>query len=135
MAAKTVLDAAALLSLLKDDAGAPRVRGALEKAAAKGDVVHMSEVAYADVKCDVLKKMGEEYWPAIALEMTALPIEFHQVDRATSELAGSFRAAQNIQLSDAFSAALAKLIRAELITFGRDYGAVGSQIKVTGIEQ
>ena len=126
----TILDSHALLALLRDEPGGDKVRQLLEKAAERDQPLHMTEVAYAEVQYIVRRKDGTEAWRTIAAELVAAPIQFHPAGRRLANLAADFKARFSLSLADAFSAALAKDLKAELVTGDPEFKALEKEIKI-----
>lgn len=129
-----VLDSYALLALLRGEAGADRVAELLEAAATRDTPLHMTEVNYAEVKYVVLRKDGAAQWAAIARELPAVPLMFHPADRRLSDVAGDFKARFKLSLADAFAAALAKEMKAELATGDPEFKALKNEIKIAWLK-
>ena len=130
MPAAQVLDSHALLTLLRDEPGGEIVAQILERAGARDQPVHMTEVNYAEVQYMVRRKDGDAAWNTIAGELEAAPIEFHPADRRLADCAADFKARFRISLADAFAAALTKEKKAELVTGDPEFKALGKEIKI-----
>lgn len=130
MPASPVLDSFALLAFLRDEPGSEKVAAILEKAGAREQPVHMTEVNYAEVQYIVRRKDGEAAWRVVAGELVAMPIEFHPADRALADVAADFKTRFKLSLADAFAAALAKLRNAELVTGDAEFKEVEGEIKI-----
>jgi ribonuclease VapC len=124
------LDSHALLKLLRDEPGAEMVSQLLEKATQCDQTVHMTEVNYAEVQYIIRRKDGDATWSAIARELEAAPIEFHPATRPLADLAAGFKARFRLSLADAFAAALAKDMKAELVTGDPEFKALEKEIKI-----
>ena len=133
-AAPVVLDSFALLSLLRAEPGADRVRELLEHAAEHDAPVHMTEVTYAEVQYITRRKHGDAAWKVIADQLTTAPIEFHSADRTLADLAANFKARFKISLADAFAAALAKQQKATLVTGDPEFEPLEKEIKVVWLK-
>jgi ribonuclease VapC len=129
-AAQVVLDSHALLKLLRDELGAETVSQLLEKATQRDQAVHMTEVNYAEVQYIIRRKDGDATWAAVAGELEAAPIEFHPATRPLADLAAGFKARYRLSLADAFAAALAKDMKAELVTGDPEFKALEREIKI-----
>jgi predicted nucleic acid-binding protein len=123
MPGSPVLDSFALLSFLRDEPGGEQVASLLEKAGAREQSVHRTEVNYAETQYIIRRKDGESAWRMVAAELAALPIEFHPADRPLADLAADFKSRFKLSLADAFAAALAKQRKVELVT-----GALNSKL-------
>ena len=129
-AVQVALDSHALLKLLRDEPGAEMVSQLLEKANQYDQAVHMTEVNYAEVQYIIRRKDGDATWAAIAGELEAAPIEFHPATRPLADLAAGFKARSKLSLADAFAAALAKSMKAELVTGDPEFKALENEIKI-----
>ena len=129
-AAPVVLDSHALVAYFRDEPGAEQVEALLNKAAATNRPIHMTEVNYAEVRYILTRKDGSKAWVAAARILVGLPIEFHPVDRRLADLAADFKARHKISLADAFSAALAKEKKAELVTGDLEFKELEGEVKI-----
>jgi len=125
-----VLDSHALLKLLRDEPGADTVSQLLEKASQRDQPVHMTEVNYAEVQYIVRRKDGDTVWATIAGALSAAPIEFHPATRLLADIAAGFKARFRLSLADAFAAALAKEMKAELVTGDPEFKALEREIRI-----
>ena len=125
-----VLDSYALLTLLRDETGGETVAEMLVKAAERDRPVHMCEVNYAEVQYMIRRKDGDAAWQVIAGELVAAPIRFHPADRALADIAADFKARFRMSLADAFATALAKQLKAELVTGDPEFKPLEKEIKV-----
>ena len=130
LAAQVALDSHALLRLLRDEPGAETVSQLLEKASQRDQAVHMTEVNYAEVQYIIRRKDGDAVWATIAGELRAAPIEFHPATRPLADLAAGFKARFRLSLADAFAAALAKDMKAELVTGDPEFKALEKEIRI-----
>ncbi|HEY9175941.1 MAG TPA: PIN domain-containing protein [Verrucomicrobiae bacterium] len=130
-----VLDSYALLVFLRGEVGDDKVAALLEKAGERDVPLHMTEVNYAEVKYMVIRKDGATRWAEVARELPTLPIEFHTADRELADLAADFKSRASLSLTDAFAAALAKKLKAELVTGGPEFKAVEKEIKVNWLSE
>lgn len=126
----TVLDSYALLAFLRGEPGEESVARLLEQAGDSETPLHMTEVNYAEVKCQVIRKDGMERWAEIERELPTLPIEFHPATRHLADLAAEFKAAHKMSLADAFAVALAKEKKAQLVTGDPEFKAVEKEIRI-----
>jgi predicted nucleic acid-binding protein len=134
MPASPVLDSFALLTFLRDEPGSDKVAAILERAGAREQPVHMTEVNYAEVQYIVRRKDGEVAWRTVAGELLAMPIEFHPADRALADIAANFKTRFKLSLADAFAAALAKTRNAELVTGDLEFKEVKNEIKISWLK-
>jgi ribonuclease VapC len=125
-----VLDSFALLAFLRGEPGEEKVTALLDRAGEQDQSLHMTEANYAEVKSMTIRKDGANRWAEIARELPALPIEFHAVDRALADLAADFKARHKLSLADAFTAALAKLRKADLVTGDPEFKALAKELRI-----
>ena len=78
----------------------------------------------------IRRKDGDATWAAIAGELAAAPIEFHPATRPLADLAAGFRSRYRLSLADAFAAALAKDMKAELVTGDPEFKALEKEIEI-----
>ncbi len=127
-----ILDSYALIAFFRGEEGA--VKELLHKAADADRPVHMTEVNYAEVKYTLLKKDGAEAWRQAADVLRSLPVEFHPVLRPLADSAADFKVRFKISLADAFAAALAKEMKAELVTGDPQFKALEKEIKIVWLK-
>ena len=130
----TVLDSFALIAYFRGEPAGVPVKELLQKASLADKPVHMTEVNYAEVKYMILRKDGADGWEEAARVLVALPIEFHPVDRELSDLAADFKSRVSFSLADAFAAALAKKLKAELVTGDPEFKPLEREVKVHWLE-
>ena len=132
--AATVLDSYALLAFFRGETSAVFVRELLHKAATADRPLHMTEVNYAEVKYQLLKKDGPEGWAQAADVLKSLPIEFHPILRPLADTAADLKARFKISLADAFAAALAKEKKADLVTGDPEFKPLEKEIKINWLK-
>jgi ribonuclease VapC len=132
--AAAVLDSYALLAFFRGEDAAGQVKQLLHKAASADRPLHMTEVSYAEVKYILVKKEGADAWEQAADILTSLPIEFHPADRRLADMAADFKARHKISLADAFSAALAKDRKADLVTGDPEFKSLEGEIEVNWLK-
>ena len=130
MPAAPVLDSFALLAFLRGEAGDDKVAALLEKAGERDIPLHMTEVNYAEVKYIVLRKDGAARWAEVARNLPTLPIEFHPADRELADVAADLKSRFSLSLADAFAAALAKRLKAELVTGDPEFKVVEKEVRI-----
>ena len=130
MPAAPALDSFALLAFLRGEPGEAKVAMTLEKAGVRDSPLPMTEVNYAEVKYTVLRKDGPARWDEVARDLPTLPIEFHPVDRELADLAAGLKARFSLSLAAAFAAALAKKLKAELVTGDAEFKALEKEIRI-----
>jgi predicted nucleic acid-binding protein len=126
----TVLDSFALIAYFRGEPAAVPVKETLQKASKADKPVHMTEVNYAEVKYMILRKDGADAWAEAAKILVALPIEFHPADRELADVAAEFKSRFSLSLADAFAAALAKSLKADLLTGDPEFKVLEKEIRI-----
>jgi predicted nucleic acid-binding protein len=129
-----VLDSFALIAYFRDEPGAETVEDLLITAGKKDLPLHMTDVNYAEVRYSIAKKDGIPAWEEASEILAGLPIEFHSTNRALADIAADFKTRFKMSLADAFSAALAKQMEAELVTGDPEFEALEKEIKIGWIK-
>jgi len=130
MPAAPVLDSFALLAFLRGEAGDDKVAALLQKAGERDTPLHMTEVNYAEVKYIVIREDGAARWAEVARNLPTLPIEFHPADRELADVAADFKSRLGLSLADAFAAALAKKLKADLVAGDPEFKEIEKEIRV-----
>jgi len=126
----TVLDSYALIAYFRGEPAGVPVKELLQKAGKADRPVHMTEVNYAEAQYMILRKDGAAAWAQVAKTLAALPIEFHPADRGLADLAADFKARFRLSLADAFTAALAKQQKADLVTGDPEFKPLEKEIRI-----
>ncbi len=126
----TVLDSFALIAYFRGEPAGVAVKELLQQASKADQPVHMTEVNYAEAKYMIVRKDGANAWGEAAKILIALPIEFHPAGRDLADVAADFKARCRFSLADAFAAALAKKLTADLMTGDPEFKAVEKEIKI-----
>lgn len=130
----TVLDSFALIAYFRGEPAGVVVKELLQKASKADKPAHMTEVNYAEAKYMIVRKDGADAWAEAARVLVALPIEFHPAGRELAEAAANFKSRFSLSLADAFAAALAKQIKAELVTGDMEFKAMEKEIKIAWLK-
>ena len=129
-----VLDSFALIAYFRDEPGAEAMENLLVAAGKKDSPLHMTDVNYAEVKYSIVKKDGGAAWEEAAKILQGLPIDFHSTTRALADTAADFKARFKMSLADAFAAALAKEMKAELLTGNAEFKPLEKEIKIVWLK-
>jgi len=130
----SVLDSFALIAYFRDEAGADKVEILLQKAAARHEPLHMTEVNYAEVQYIIIRKNGLTAWEMAAASLVSLPIAFHPITRDLADIAARLKASHRISLADAFASALAKHRKCELVTGDLEFKALERELKIAWLK-
>jgi ribonuclease VapC len=126
----TVLDSFALIAYFRGEPAGVAVKELLQRASKADRPVQMTEVNYAEAKYMIVRKDGADAWAEAAKVLIALPIEFQPANRELADMAADFKSRVGFSLADAFAAALAKKLKAELVTGDPEFKAVEKEIKL-----
>lgn len=124
-----VLDANALMTFFENRRGAERVEELLRRAEASQPLL-LSVVNWGEVYYSLWRIRGQQTAREKLEEMTRLPIEVIDADKATTELAAAWKAEYNLPYVDSFAAALAYRERATLITRDKDFARVAKRVNI-----
>jgi predicted nucleic acid-binding protein len=129
-----VFDASALLALFFDEPGAAEVETLMHRAAERDQPMLMSAVNWAEVCYRVKNKRGAEALTRAKEFAANAPVGVVPADRELAETAAAFKSDDLLGLADAFAAALAKNLRAELVTADREFKSVEGDIKLVWLK-
>ncbi|MCL2003325.1 MAG: PIN domain-containing protein [Oscillospiraceae bacterium] len=117
MTRRYVLDACALLALLRDEEGADMVAGVINAANAGEADAAIHKANLLEVYYDVYRFAGKAKADEIIREIKACPISvISDISDALFEEAGRFKASYNISFADTFALATASVTGAALLT-------------------
>lgn len=125
-----VLDAHAVITYLEKERGYEKVTNALTRASETNVKLLMTTINWGEVYYTTLREKGTEVADQILQVIDSFPIEVVDVDKALAKQAGLYKAQKKMSYADCFSAALAKLNKAELITGDKEFKAVQDEIKI-----
>lgn len=125
----TVFDSSAVLALLFDELPAEQVEQILAQAADQSREVFISAVNWAEVLYRVQQIQGEAGVKAAKQFEHETPLSVKEVDREIAELAAQLKAGYRLSLGDAFCAALAKQMKATLVTGDLEFKPLEGQFK------
>lgn len=125
-----VLDSYALLALFRKERGDHIVRKLLDTAAETGELLHMTEVNYMEVKYILVRKHGAAAWQRESAFVDALPIQFHPLTRELADIAADYKAKHALSLADACTAALANNLRCPVVTGDPVFRALEGHLQV-----
>ncbi len=124
-----VLDSFAVLSFLRNEAGADTVRDYFEKSLTDKKRLFICSVNWAEVGYMVIRKRGLAAWKQVQGSLNDFPIEIVETDPVLTEQAAELKAAHQMSLADAYAAALTKIKRAELLTGDPEFKPLEGALK------
>jgi ribonuclease VapC len=127
-----VLDSWALMALFNDEPAADEVEKLLERAAAGTHKLLLCVVNWGEIYYSVLRGASPALAEQKAHEIAAMPIELVAVDTDLQLVrqAAIYKATKRLSYADAFTAALAKLQKAELVTGDPEFKEVEGEIRI-----
>jgi ribonuclease VapC len=130
--ATKVLDSWALIAFFEDEPAAEEVEKLLQQAAAEKHTLLMSVVSWGEVYYNTMREVSQEAAEQKAREIATLPIDIVGVsdDLTLARQAAIFKATKKMAYADCFTAALAKLKNAEVITGDPEFKQVEGEVKV-----
>ncbi len=130
-----VLDSFALIAYFSNETGAEEVENLLIAAGQTAVPLHMTDVNYAEVRYSIAKKHGASSWAAASKILQGLPIDFHSTSRALADIAAEFKTRFKMRLADAFAAALAKDMNAELVTGDTEFKVLEKEVRIRWLKE
>lgn len=129
-----ILDSHALLVFLEKEIGHEKVEEILFNAIERDDLLMMTSVNYSEIYYLILKEFGQEKLTEIERIIQSLPLNIYSVDAQISREAAKIRSAKDISFINSFTAALAKIKRAEIITGDKEFKLLEGDVKIIWIE-
>jgi len=120
------------MAFFRDEPAAEQVEDMLEQAAAGRRKLLLSVINWGEIYYSILRADGEAIAEQKIREIAALPIEIVPVesDLVLTRQAAQFKAKHKISYADCFTAALAKIRKAELITGDTEFKQVEHEVKI-----
>lgn len=124
-----VLDSFAVISFLRNEAGADVVRDYFEKSLTNKKRLFICSINWAEVGYKVIRKRNLSAWKSVQATLRDFPIEIIETDPILTEHAAEFKAGNKISLADAYAAALTKIKKAELVTGDAEFKPLEDTLK------
>lgn len=127
---RSVLDAFALLALLRDEPAAERVSDILRSVVAREHEALMSVVNLGEVLYNLERERGPRRTARMLAELRRVPIQVVPITRRRAFRAARLKAHYRLGYADAFAAALAAEFGATLLTGDDDFRAVDGLVAI-----
>ena len=127
--ANTVFDSSAVLALLFDEPAAEQVEQLLSQAVDQGREVYISAVNWTEVLYRVRYIQGDAGVKAARQFEHETTLSVVDADRELAEIAAELKASYRLSIGDAYCAALAKHMKAVLVTGDQELKPLESQLK------
>jgi predicted nucleic acid-binding protein len=128
-----VLDSWALIAFFEDEPAAEQVETLLVKAEAGAHRLLLSVVNWGEIYYSTMRKVSQDAAERTAKEIAGLKIEIVGVDNENLDLARQaaiYKGTRRLSYADAFAAALAKVMNAELVTGDREFKTLEGEIRI-----
>lgn len=132
-AALRVLDSYSLIAYVEGEAGAEKMIELFRVARDSGRDLLLSAINWGEVYYVTLREAGRERAEEVARLIATLPIEVIPVELELTRRAAEFKSTKKMSYADCFSAALAKLRKAELVTGDKEFRQVDGEVKILWI--
>jgi ribonuclease VapC len=130
VATAKVLDSWALLCYLEQESGFEKIIELFEKVVDASTPLLMCIVNWGEVYYHVARRFGEQRAEEVAQVIQTLPITLVDANKELTREAARIKATKRMAYADCFTAALARLKKAELYTGDAEFKAVEKDIKV-----
>lgn len=128
-----ILDSHALMIFLEKGPGHEIVEQIFLDAIEKDDIILITSINYSEIYYLILNACGQEKVNEIEKIIQSLPIEIYSVDLNLSREAAKIRFNKGLSFINSFTAALAKVKRAEIITGDKEFKLIESDVKINWI--
>lgn len=126
-----VLDACALIVYLEKEAGYKKIEDLLVEAAQSRNTLLMTTVNWGEVFYVLIKKYGFNEGDKIQHIIETFPIDFIPVDLNLARHAALLKSTKKLSYADCFTAALAKIRKAEIVTCDKEFKILENEIKIS----
>ncbi len=125
-----VLDTWTIIAYLQDEPAAEKIVEVIADAHEQEIPLYMSVVNVCEVWYILAREISEAEADSSVNDLQRLGIQFQETDWDTAKEAARFKAKGKMSLGDCFAAALAKELKADLMTGNNEFKQAESQIKV-----
>ena len=134
MAKKTkayVLDTWAVIAYLEDEPSGEKIEELIATAHEEQIPIYMSVINLGEVWYTVAREISEEEANTSIKILSDLRIQVENVDWEITQEAARFKSQHKMSYADAFAAALAKVMKAELVTGDKEFKSLEGEIKIS----
>lgn len=125
-----VLDTWAVIAYLEDEPSGEKIEELIATAHEEQIPIYMSVVNLGEVWYTVAREISEEEANASIKILSDLRIQVENVDWEITQEAARFKSQHKMSYADAFAAALAKVMKAELVTGDNEFKLLDGEIKI-----
>lgn len=128
-----VLDTWAVIAYLEDEPSGEQVEDLIATAHEEQIPIYMSVVNVGEVWYTMAREISEEEANASVKSLRDLRIQFENADWELTQEAARFKSQHKMSYADAFAAALAKTMKAELVTGDNEFKPLDGEIKISWV--
>jgi predicted nucleic acid-binding protein len=125
-----VLDAHALMVFFEREPGFEKVKSLFAEALEGDNDLLMTSVNFGEVYYIILRECGQGKAQEVERLTQTIPVQIVDVDVQLAKEAARFKALKKVSYADCFAAALAKLLKGEVVTGDKEFKAFESEVKV-----
>src|SRR4030043_2478237 len=125
-----VLDAHALMVFFEREPGFEKVKSLFANALVGDNDLLMTSVNFGEVYYIILRECGQGRAQEIERLTQTIPIQIVDVDIRLAKESARFKAQKKDSYADCFAAALAKLLKGEVVTGDKEFKAFENEVKV-----
>lgn len=129
-----VLDTWAVIAYLEDEPSGEQVEEIIATAHEEQIPVYMSVVNVGEVWYTIAREVSEEEANASVKALRDLRIQFEDADWALTQEAARFKSKNKMSYADCYAAALAKSIKADLVTGDGEFKPLDGEIKIAWLQ-
>lgn len=128
-----VLDTWAVIAYLEDEPSGEQVEDLIATAHEEQVPIYMSVVNVGEVWYTMAREISEEEANASVKSLRDLRIQFEDADWELTQEAARFKSQHKMSYADAFAAALAKTMKADLVTGDNEFKPLDGEIKISWV--
>jgi len=128
-----VLDTWAVIAFLEDEPSGEQVTDLIATTHEEQIPIYMSVVNVGEVWYTFAREASEEVADASVKSLRDLRIQFEDANWELTQEAARFKAQHKMSYADAFAAALAKVIKADLVTGDKEFKPLDGEIKIAWV--
>lgn len=125
-----VLDSWAVIAYLEDEPSGEKIEELIATAHEEQIPIYMSVINLGEVWYTVAREISEEEANASIKILNDLRIQVENVDWEITQEAARFKSQHKMSYADAFAAALAKIMKADLVTGDNEFKPLDDEIKI-----
>ena len=130
-----VLDAFALLALIRHEPAEPQVRELLERGLRREAILSMSIVNWGEVAYEIERRNGVDELSRVVALIDAAPIELVDAGRDVATRAASFKVRGRVSYADCFALALAQALNARVVTGDPEFRQFENEVRIEWLPQ